>query len=186
MILFMTLTTLITSTFRLIINNRVTMKTVCRFCIFFMTTLVLLGSVSCSSDDEGSGGGESGYFEITFRGVTKTYNLDVISQSGNGEFNFVTSAEIPDVDFMLTTYADLNQLVAAPVGEYRFCANTEPQNFDFDISCIVDGAYLHGTSGKHIVTSVKRRGAEVWIEGNFNGKVATGWPVSGKYKVAVW
>jgi hypothetical protein len=162
------------------------MKTVCRFCIFFMTATVLLGSVSCSSDDEGSGGGESGYFEITFRGVTKTYNLDVISQSGNGEFNFVTSAEIPDVDFMLTTYADLNQLVAAPVGEYRFCANTEPQNFDFDISCIVDGAYLHGTSGKHTVTSVKRRGAEVWIEGNFNGKVATGWPVSGRYKVAVW
>ena len=65
-----------------------------------MTAIVLLGSVSCSSDDEGSGGGESGYFEITFRGVTKTYNLDVISQSGNGEFNFVTSAEIPDAVYV--------------------------------------------------------------------------------------
>lgn len=162
------------------------MKTVDRFFFFFMATLVMLGSVSCSSDDEGSVARDSGYFEITFRGVTNTYNLDVFSQSGNGEFNFVTSAEIPNVDFTLTTYADLSQLVAAPVGEYRFCANTEPQNFDFDISCIVEGAYLRGMSGKHTVTSVKRGGAEVWIEGNFNGKLITGWPVSGRYKVAVW
>lgn len=160
------------------------MKTISKFLAMVMFAVLALGFASCSGEDGGDSVGE--FFEVTFDGVTTKVALEKTWISSNREFNFVSSGEIEYVDFMLTTYADLKRLASAPVGEYRFCPWSEPQNFDFDITCFKDGISFDGETGTHTVTSVKRSGDKVVVEGNFSGVLETGFSVSGKYRIAVW
>ena len=162
------------------------MKTISNLFAILVLALVTLSSVSCSKDNSNDGGSAGEFFEVTFDGVTRKVALEQVVISGNSEFNFVYSTEVENVDFTLTTYADLKELASAPVGKYRFCPAGEPQNFDFDITCLKDGFSLNGETGTHTVTSVKRRGEEVIVEGNFSGVLEAGFSVSGRYRIAVW
>ena len=47
-----------------------------------------------------------------------------------------------------------------------------------------DYEYTYCKNGTHTVTSIRRRGEEVIVEGEFNGVLRDGRAISGKYRLA--
>ena len=158
-----------------------------KYLAMFILAVSALGFVSCSEDDD-NGGRYTGeeFFEITIDGKTATTILESITVSSNEEFSFIQSGEVYGVDFMLTTYCNLDKLVSSTTGEYRFCPSDEPQNLDFEVSVYNEDDYTRCKNGTHTVTSIKRSGEEVIIEGIFNGFLLDGRTISGKYRIAAY
>ena len=161
-----------------------------------MFAVSAFGLTSCSDDDDndnsgGYAGGE--FFEITINENTITTVLESTTVSGSSQYCFIQSGETYPVDFMLTYYSDLEKVATASPGNYRFCPDGNPQNFDLDISYELNGSYLFGENGSHIVTSIKPFGAEVIIEGNFSGTfegslsfIEGSLPFNGKYRIILY
>ena len=164
------------------------MKTISKFLAMFMLAVSAFGFVSCSEDDDNGGGSNGGeFFEITIDGKTTTTILESTSVSSSEEFSFIQSGEVDGVDFMLTTYCNLDKLASSTIGEYRFCPSGKPQNLDFEVSVYdEDYEYTHGENGTYTVTSIKRSGEEAIIEGIFNGSLIDGRTISGKYRIAAY
>ena len=163
------------------------MKTISKFLAMFMFAVSAFGFVSCSDDNNGGGPTSGEFFEITIDGKTTTTILESTSVSSSGEFSFIQSGDVDGVDFMLTTYRNLDKLALSTTGEYRFCPLGEPKNLDFDIIVYnEDHDYVHGINGTHTVTSIKRSGEEVVVEGKFDGVLYDQRTISGKYRLAVY
>ena len=146
--------------------------------VFGMNAFAFL---ACGDDDGGSTGQ---FFAIAVDGTQTVIAFDKIAVSSNGEFCFVSGGD--DIDFMLVTYSDMDKLTSSPKGEYRFCPSSGVENLDLEIGLIEKDSYISGKSGKHNVTSVKRKNDEVFIEGNFSGVLDDGSVVRGKYRLAVF
>ena len=163
------------------------MKTTSNFLAVFMFAVSAFGFVSCSDDNNGGGSTSGDFFEITIDEKTTTTILESTSVSSSGEFSFIQSGDVDGVDFMLTTYRNLDKLASSSTGEYRFCPSDEPQNLDFEISVYnEDYDYTHGKNGTHTVTSIKRSGEEVIVEGKFDGVLRDNRAISGKYRLTVY
>ena len=164
------------------------MKTISKILTLFIFAISAFGIASCSEDknsDSGYTGGE--FFEITIDGRTKTKKLNITSVLTCGEFKYIDSYDVEGVEFMLTTYSDLKELSSSPIGEYRFCPSGEPQNLDFEVSLYnEDYDYTTCKSGTHTVTSIKRSGQDVIVEGKFSGILSDNRTISGKYRLASW
>ena len=161
------------------------MKTINEFLAIFMLAVSAFGFVSCNEDGNGGGSNGGEFFEITIDGQTTVTVLESTTISGLREFSFISSADVEGVDFMLTTYSNLEKLAASAIGEYRFCPSGEPQNLDFEVSVYdEDYEYTYCKNGTHTVTSIRRRGEEVIVEGEFNGVLRDGRAISGKYRQA--
>ncbi|MBQ3188540.1 MAG: hypothetical protein IJB60_03790 [Bacteroidaceae bacterium] len=163
------------------------MKTTSNFLAVFMFAVSAFGFVSCSDDNNGGGSPSGEFLEITIDEKTTTTILESTSVSSSGEFSFIYSGDVDGVDFMLTTYRNLDKLASSSTGEYRFCPSDEPQNLDFDI-CVYneDYDYTLCKNGTHTVTSIKRSGEEVIVEGKFDGVLSDNRAISGKYRLTVY
>ena len=164
------------------------MKTISKFLAMFMFAVSAFGFVSCSEDGDNSSGSTGGdFFEITIDGKTTTTILESTFVSSSGEFSFIQSGDVDGVDFMLTTYRNLDKLASSSTGEYGFCSSGEPKNLDFDISVYNENYdYTYCKNGTHTVTSIKRSGEEVVVEGKFDGVLYDQRTISGKYRLAVY
>lgn len=155
----------------------------------FLSMVVLAlccASLFVSCDSGGTSDGVE-FLEVTIDGKTTTTVLDVISVSGDGEFNFIQSCDVEGVNFMLTAYSNLDKLAASSIGEYRFCPSGEPQNLDFEISVYNENYdYAHCKDGEHTVTSIKRSVEGIAVEGVFKGTLHDNRNISGKYRLLVW
>ena len=161
------------------------MGTIVKLFMLLLLVLSFLGFVSCSDDSGTAYAGE--FIEVELDGVSRVAAIENSVISGSGEYCFLSSADIDNVDFMLTVYCDLDRLALSPVGEYRFCPYDEPRNLDFEIS--VSGGnynYVFCKSGTHTVTAVKRSGDAVVVEGKFQGSLEDERGISGRYRLAVW
>ena len=155
--------------------------------LFMIPVLVLsiLGLASCSDDSETTSAGE--FIEVELDGVSRVEVIEGSAISSSGEFSFLSSSVIDDVDIMLTVYSDLNRLASSSLGEYRFCPDGEPENLDFEISvCDENFNCISCNSGTHTVMAVKWSGDEVVIEGKFRGRLEDDRNISGRYRLAVW
>ena len=159
------------------------MDAVLKLFVIPVLVLSLLGLASCSDDSETTSAGE--FIEVELDGVSRVEVIEGSAISSSGEFSFLSSSVIDDVDIMLTVYSDLNRLASSSLGEYRFCPDGDPQNLDFEIS-VRDGDYncIFCKSGTHTVTAVKRSGNEVVVEGKFHGTLEDDRSVRGKYRLA--
>jgi hypothetical protein len=161
------------------------MGTIVKLFMLLLLVLSFLGFVSCSDDSGSVPAGE--FIEVELDGVSRVAAIENSVISGSGEFCFLSSTDIDDVDFMLTMYSDLDRLALSPAGEYRFCPYDEPRNLDFEIS--VSGGnynYVFCKRGTHTVTAVKRSGDAVVVEGKFQGTLEDDRGISGRYRMAVW
>ena len=161
------------------------MDTMLKLSMIPVFVLSLFALASCSDDSGSVPAGE--FIEVELDGVSRIAAIENSVISGSGEFCFLSSTDIDDVDFMLTMYSDLDRLALSPVGEYRFCPYDEPRNLDFEIS--VSGGnynYVFCKSGTHTVTAVKRSGDAVVVEGKFQGTLEDDRCISGRYRLAVW
>ena len=165
------------------------MKKIGKFLAMFLFAVFAFSLVSCSSDEDDNGGDSTGveFFEITINGNTRTTVLESTTVSRVSQYSFIQSGETFPVDFMITYYSDLEKVANAATGNYRFCPDWDPQNLDLDISCEFNGSYFFGQNGRHTVTSIKKIGDEVVVEGNFSGTLGIpALPLSGKYRIVLY
>ena len=163
----------------------------------FFLAVSAFSFVSCSDDDDNDNYGENAngeFFEITINGNTRIFPLESTTVSSSFPYSFIQSEETYPVEFLLTYYSNLEKVANAKVGNYRFCPDGYPQNFDFDISYNLDDSYLFGRNGVHTITSIKNVGDEVLIEGTFSGTFSgnipgvleVDLPFSGRYRIVLY
>lgn len=138
-------------------------NTLVKFFVFSVIVLSLIGLVSCGDDSVSFPAGD--FIEVEADGVNRVAAIENPVISGSGEFCFLSSTDIDNLDFMLTVYCDFDRMALSPAGEYRFCPYDEPRNLDFEIS-VSDGNYndVFCKSGTHTVTAVNRSGDAVVLE----------------------
>lgn len=170
--------------------------------------------VSCNKEDGGGDGFDGifdekdGYIEVTID--EKTYKSDVeiwnagrIREWGKEILcehdNFADFYDYGfDIYFRYIRYGKIENLLNCPLGEYPFGYQEEYENFTFEIESY-DSPSLSFSSyecskGTHKVTSIKRRGDKVVVEGTFESILGYSeygetsednmLPIKGKYQIA--
>ena len=157
-----------------------------------LLTIFTLGFTSCTEDEDmWFGGGHRGeYLEVTVDGRTIRKVVEITSVAESGGYCFVQTCDTYPVNLELAYHRDLRRVANYPTGEYRFGNVYGVENFDLSIGYEYDdgyyGEYLYSEDGKHVVTSIKYYGDEVYVEGYFRGFLNDGSPISGKYRIALY
>ncbi len=157
-----------------------------------LLTVFIYGFASCTEDEDSwFGGGHRGeYLEVTVDGRTIRKVVEFTSVSASGGYSFVQTCDTYPIDLELAYHSNLRRVAKYSPGEYRFGYVYGVENFDLTIGYEYDdgyyGKYLYSEEGKHVVTSIKDYGDEVYVEGYFRGFLNDGTPISGRYRIALY
>ena len=150
-----------------------------------LLSVVVFGFTACSEDDSSGRSGE--YLEVTVNGKTFKKVIECTGVSETSDYSCVYTCDTDPIDFMLWFTSDLNAVASASPGSYRLNSSDYPQCFDLDIEYITDDYdFIPVQRGTHNVTSIRKVGQGVMVEGKFSGVLENGAPISGKYRIWLW
>lgn len=177
--------------FNLVLDNSMEIKVSTTFLTMFMIIVSAFSLVSCS-DDDGSIGGSSDFLEVEIDGVTYSINAEtyvyvpvdygLVLQTCTDEINTRTGS----ITYELVHYDNMEMLSYAPAGIFDIKEKDYYQNFDLIVNIEAGHNVYQVETGVNAVTSVKRSGDCVVVEGEFAGCVGDiDMAISGRYRMTL-